>query len=75
MHNKLALYIPNKKESNINFIISISNVINNYEIKKQEKIRKDYITKILIIIANKLKYRKYKWISYDEFLTYEKKVN
>ena len=49
------LYIPNKKVSNINFIMSISNVINNYEIKKQEHIRKDYITKTLIIIANKIK--------------------
>ena len=74
MHNKLVLYIPNKKVSNINFIMSINNVINNYEIKKEEQIRKDYITKSLIIIANQLKYHKYKWISYDEFLTNEKNI-
>ena len=54
--------------------MSINNVINNYEIKKEEQIRKDYITKSLNIIANQLKYRQYKWISYDEFLTNEKNV-
>ena len=74
LHNKLALYIPNKKVSNINFITSINNVINKYEIKKEEQIRKDYITKTLIIIANKLKYGKYKWISIVEFLNYDKNV-
>lgn len=54
--------------------MSISTVINNYEIKKEEQIKKGYITKTLIIIPNKLKYSKYKWISYDEFLTNEKNV-
>ena len=54
--------------------MSINNVINNFEIKKEEQIRKDYITKSLIIIANQLKYSKYKWISYNEFLINEKNV-
>lgn len=54
LHNKLALYIPNKKVSNTNFIMSICNVIKNYEIKCNDiVIRKDYTTQTLIELSKK----------------------
>ena len=73
LHNKLALYIPTKKVSNTNFIMSICNVIKNYEIKCNDIIRKDYITQTLIDLAKKIKYNNYK-CTYDEFLELEKNV-
>ena len=45
VHNKLSLYIPNKKVTNFNFIISLRNVISNYETLKENIKRHDYITK------------------------------
>ena len=39
LHNKLNLYLLNKKITNSNFILSIGNVILNYEIEKEKIIR------------------------------------
>ena len=39
LHNKLNLYLPNKKITNSNVILSIGNVILNYEIEKEKIIR------------------------------------
>ena len=55
LHSKLGLYLPYKKVNNNNFIISIRNVILNYETKIGNIKRKDYITKILITYAKKIK--------------------
>ena len=63
LHNKLSLYLPNKKVTNSNFILSIGNVILNYEIEKEKIIRKDYVTKSLLEIATNTNKNKYEWIT------------
>ena len=45
-------YLPNNKISNTNFILSIRNIISNYELKKDNVIRKDYVTCTLIEYSN-----------------------
>ena len=42
LHNKLSLYIPNKKVTNFNFIISLRNVISNCETLKENITRHDH---------------------------------
>ena len=74
MHNKLNLYIPNKKINNHSFIISIRNVIENYEIKKEKIIRHDYVTKSLIQYAKSIKKNRYNWLDYATFKNMEKKI-
>ena len=39
LNNKSYLYLPNKKITNSNVILSIGNVILNYEIEKEKIIR------------------------------------
>ena len=74
LHSKLKLYLPYKRISNINFIISMRNIINNSEIKKNDLIRKDYVTKTLINYANNIKNKKYKWLEYKRFIKLEKEI-
>ena len=74
MHNKLNLYIPNKKVTNHSFITSIRNVIENYEIKKEKIIRHDYVTKSLICYSKSIKKNKYNWLDYDTFKNIEQKI-
>ena len=73
LHSKLTLYLPNKKITNNN-IISMRNVILNYETKINTIKRKDYITKSLICKAKTLQKNKYKWLSYDDIVELEKKT-
>lgn len=72
--SKLKLYLPYKRTSNINFIISMRNIINNSEIKKNDLIRKDYVTKTLISYANNINNKKYKWLEYNRFIELEKEI-
>ena len=74
LHSKLKLYLPYKRTSNINFIISMKNIINNSEIKKNDLIRKDYVTKTLISYANNINNKKYKWLEYNRFIELEKEI-
>ena len=74
LHSKLKLYLPYKRTSNINFIISMRNIINNSEIKKNDLIRKDYVTKTLISYANNINNKKYKWLEYNRFIELEKEI-
>ena len=67
LHSKLSFYLPTKKITNTNFILSIRNIINNYETKKDKIIRKDYCTRVLIEYAKKVKYKKYVWLDYDTY--------
>ena len=73
LHNKLSLYIPNKKVTNFNFIISLRNVISNYETLKENITRHDYITKSLIFYCKSIKKNNYNWLTYEEFKNIEKK--
>ena len=52
LHSKMNQYLPNNKISNTNFILSIRNIISNYELKKDNVIRKDYVTCTLIEYSN-----------------------
>ena len=46
LHNKLNIYIPTKKITYHNFIISLNNVIFNYETPKVNITRHDYIANL-----------------------------
>ena len=50
------------------------NIINNSEIKKNDLIRKDYVTKTLISYANNINNKKYKWLEYNRFIELEKEI-
>ena len=64
LHNKINLYLPNKKITNSNFIFAIRNIFINYELKKENIRRKDYVTRSLIKIANQIYYNNYSWIDF-----------
>ena len=68
------MYLPNKKISNNNFIIALRNIIINYETKKSEIKRKDFICKTLIEYSKNINKNKFNWISYKEFKESEIKV-
>ena len=74
LHNKLNMYIPNKRVTNHNFIISLKNVISNYETPKEKITRHDYITKSLVYYSKTIKKNKYKWLDYETFKNIEKKI-
>ena len=48
------------------------NLLINYEIKKSNIIRKDYITKTLVNYTKDLKKNKYQWFDYETFKKIEK---
>ena len=75
LHNKLNIYIPNKKVNNHNFIISLKNAISNYETPKEKITRHDYVTKSLIYCSKTIKKNQYKWLDYQTFKNLEKKNN
>ena len=68
------MYIPNKRVTNHNFIISLKNVISNYETPKEKITRHDYITKSLVYYSKTIKKNKYKWLNYETFKNIEKKI-
>jgi len=74
LHNKLNMYIPNKRVTNHNFIISLKNVISNYETPKEKITLHDYITKSLVYYSKTIKKNKYKWLDYETFKNIEKKI-
>ena len=55
LHNKISLYLPNKKITNNNFLIAIRNILINNEIKKRSVARKDVVTRTLIEISKNIK--------------------
>lgn len=71
LHNKINIYSPKQKISNINFIIAIRNIVLNYETKNYKMIRYDFVTKTLIEIAYSIKYDDYNWIYYQKFKSIE----
>ena len=50
------------------------NVLINYEIKKSNIIRKDYITKKLVNYTKDIKKNQYQWLDYETFKKIEKKL-
>ena len=60
--------------TNNNFIISIRNIIVNYETKSENIIRKDYVTKSLITYSKTIKKNKYEWLKYEKIKELEKKT-
>jgi len=52
----------------------VRNVLINYEIKKSNIIRKDYITKKLVNYTKDIKKNQYQWLDYETFKKIEKKL-
>ncbi len=50
------------------------NVLINYEIKKSNIIRKDYITKKLVNYTKDIKKNQCQWLDYETFKKIEKKL-
>ena len=74
LHNKLDLYIPNKKITNYNFITSLKNKIENYQTLKENILRHDYVTKALIYYSKTTKKNEYTRIDYQSFKSIEHKI-
>ena len=74
LHSKLNLYLIAKKKTVNNFIFSIRNVLINYESKRDQIVRKDYVTKTLLNYSRSIKYNKYRWITYEDFKKMEENV-
>ena len=74
LHNKLGLYIPNKKITNYNFITSLKNIIENYQTLKENILRYDYVTKALIYYSKTAKKNEYTRIDYQSFKSIEHKI-
>ena len=55
LHNKINYYLPNKKITYNNIFIFIKNIFINYEIKYNNLIMKDFVTKALISYSKTLK--------------------
>jgi len=66
--------MPTKRHSNLNFIISLRNIILNYETKSDKIIRKDYVTKSLIEYTKSLENKDFIWLTYEKFKIIEKKI-
>ena len=54
IHSKLTGYISNKKITKNNFRDAICSILNNYSMRINTVKRSDYITKILILIVQKI---------------------
>lgn len=74
LHNKLDLYIPNKKITNYNFITSLKNIIVNYQTLRENILRYDYVTKALIHYSKTAKINEYTRIDYQSFKSIEHKI-
>lgn len=74
LHSKMNQYLPNNKNSNTNFIISIRNIISNYELKKENIIRKVYVTRTLIEYSKTLMNNNFTWLTYNTFKNLEKNL-
>ena len=59
LHSKINNYLPSRKISCNNFILSLRNIIQYNEIKKNDIPRKDYITKTLVNYADTIKDNKF----------------
>ena len=55
IHSKIAKFIPKGNVTKNNFQETIKYILNSYELNNKEIIRKDYITRTLIILIEKLK--------------------
>ena len=67
LHGKISKFIPKVKMSCNDFINVINDLITKNEIKNNEIIRKDFITKTLINIALDICEDEFIWISYDKY--------
>ena len=67
LHGKISKLIPKVKMSSYDFINVISDLITKNEIKNNEIIRKDFITKTLINIALDICEDEFIWITYDKY--------
>ena len=67
--------MPKGRTTSKGFIFAIKNIIKDSELLKSEINRHDYKTQTIIILANEFnKEGKFRWIGYDEFYSFEKKV-
>ena len=68
IHNKIANHLPNSRTTKNNFKDTIKYILNTYSFKKNQFVRKDYITRTLIIIIEKFNINNEpKFIKYDLF--------
>ena len=68
INSKLSYYLPKENTNNLNFINSITKVINNDEFIIKDEIRHDYITKSFIYYIDQKDFNNnLQWINYSEF--------
>lgn len=65
--NKIANHLPNSRMTKNNFKDTIKYILNTYSFKKNKFVRKDYITRTLIIIEKFNINNEPKFINYDLF--------
>ena len=75
-HSKLSNYLPKGRASSKGFILSLKNILNDIELKKNEIKRHDYKIQTIIKIAQNYNNSKnnFNWISYEDFYKLEKEV-
>ena len=75
LHAKLNYFLPRHVTNQYNFVNSMNNILINDSIINSQIKRKDFKTKSLIMIVEKEKLNEnFKWISYDKFKSYLKKI-
>ena len=67
LHSKLNYYLPKRKINANDFLYGISNILNLNDIKTNQILRKDIITKTLFKISSNIKDKNFKWLTYDTF--------
>ena len=75
-HSKLSNYLPKGRTTSKGFILSLKNILNDIELKKNEIKRHDYKIQTIIKIAQNYNNSKnnFNWISYEDFYKIEKEV-
>ena len=74
LDQKTSYYLPRKKIINSNFIIAMRNIILIYEAKKENIIRKDFVSKTLLEHIKPFKLNKYKRLDYNLFIKLENNI-
>ena len=71
INSKLNYYLPKRATNNKDFVESISKICINNNIKKNNIIRHDYITRSMLLMIKDLNLNENpKWISYEEFYNF-----
>ena len=75
IHAKLNYFLPRHITNQFNFINSLKNILINNAFKNSDIVRKDYKTKSLLLLIDKENLNEnFKWIDYNTFKIYLKKI-